>query len=162
MVKDKITIEELKMFVGTDLKIEYAGVDPKHEGDGCFLTNKATVKKIGGLKVVKFTKENIYLGIGKSIMNYKSFVGTSQIIPIVRPLFQLTEEITHNGEQFIPAQVLLSHIKDPSFRYSATESLIWDYKNGAVSMQFALELASWHFDLFDWIGRGLAKEKTND
>lgn len=78
--------------------------------------------------------------------------------PLLRPLSQLSEEITHNGESFIPMSE-----NDPSpLDYT---DLSFDSFNGRevvnwntpyITMQL---LFKWHFDVFGLIKLGIAIEK---
>ncbi|MDV3568146.1 hypothetical protein CMU71_14730 [Elizabethkingia anophelis] len=76
----------------------------------------------------------------------------------LRPISDLTKEITHNGETFIPLHRILESYcfnlseMDEEYILSFKESLIdVDISYNTVKM-----LCEWHFDFQDLIGRGLA------
>ncbi|NIV12884.1 MAG: hypothetical protein GWN62_16865 [Aliifodinibius sp.] len=72
--------------------------------------------------------------------------------PILRPLSDLTKEIEHNGERFIP----IKNIGKTSTFYGDTPicNIEKDYRLWAV-WEFE-KLLEWHFDIFGLIEKGLA------
>ena len=71
--------------------------------------------------------------------------------PILRPLSDLTKEITHNGESFVPAGKMITHGFHNSFWYETDK---FDYR---YLYSYDLDkLLEWHFDVFGLIGKGLA------
>ena len=69
--------------------------------------------------------------------------------PILRPLSDLTKEIEHNGEKFVPIERLAYWF---DFTYLDTLSLyIQEYPYNVVEKLF-----EWKFDYFDLIPNGLA------
>lgn len=70
----------------------------------------------------------------------------------LRPLSDLTKEITHNGETFVPIENIAI--------YSPTNQglpyLIEQIKTGFIEVIVFNKLISWHFDLFGLIDKGLA------
>lgn len=76
---------------------------------------------------------------------------TLDLKPILRPLSDLTNEIEHNGERFVPVIELgIITIDDiDHFNYKAFKHR---YENYWIS-EF---LFKWHFDCFDLIKKGLA------
>ena len=88
--------------------------------------------------------------------NYHGATGAWKIEDIVmylRPLSDLTKEIEHNGEKFIPNDILNLDIeggKGGDIRMiEEGEHLI--YYVGLIEYLF-----EWHFDVFGLIGKGLA------
>ena len=83
--------------------------------------------------------------------------------PIVRPLSQLTQEIEHNGEKVVPLDWIWNNCQ---FLYDNV-----DYKELLVDSINLESITEWlpikalnflcecHFDLFNWIEKGLAIEK---
>lgn len=87
--------------------------------------------------------------------------------PILRPLSDLTKEIEHNGEKFVPIEW---------FEIGDDENLCPDYGNGNIKlisllkdmskhnfidlnyMQYGVieKLLEWHFDIFGLLEQGLA------
>ena len=85
----------------------------------------------------------------------------------LRPMSDLTKEITHNGETFVPARVLWSvEIKEEeAFDVYGTIPEYWksncEIKLKHLSYGDVQKLISWHFDVFDLIPNDLAIAKTN-
>ena len=80
--------------------------------------------------------------------------------PILRPLSDLTNEIEHNGEKFIPMEYIMS-MNSKSFKESLikdrlTEALINDLKHNRLQYKYCEKLFEWHFDVFGLIPEGLA------
>lgn len=65
--------------------------------------------------------------------------------PILRSLSDLTKEINHNGETFVPIEKL--KWEDTKGKFNASEPL---------SYLDAQSLLSWHFDIYGLINAGLA------
>jgi len=88
--------------------------------------------------------------IGTTMMMVKN--GTNAR-PVLRPLSQITEEITHNGKTFVPIDFLDMYPED----------LRIIIKHGAIEANMnwhdAQKLFEWHFDAFGLIDSGLAIEK---
>lgn len=91
--------------------------------------------------------------------------------PIVRPLSNLTKEITHNGETFVPILNLCqypSNIELLSMGYEKKKYYAsFGYKDEIIRHEIPSDLGSmdyftvesltaWHFDIYDWIKDGLA------
>lgn len=76
--------------------------------------------------------------------------------PILRPISDLTNEITHNGETFVPNERMLSDLSVDR------ESILYLMKMFEVGIGYQVEwqiiqkLHSWHFDTFGLIEAGLA------
>lgn len=96
-----------------------------------------------------------------------SNIGISDVIdepqdfkPILRPLSDLTKEIEHNGERFVPVDVLCpkeSYLTE----YERKVDICRLEMQGAIRFSYSAfcivqQLYEWHFDLYDWIERGLA------
>lgn len=74
-----------------------------------------------------------------------------EITPILRPLSDLTKEIEHNGEKFVPYKRLLeAHIKDGK-HYRDIMYCIQPAKFYIIFMpyQSMQKLFEWHFNVFD-------------
>lgn len=72
--------------------------------------------------------------------------------PILRPLSDLTREITHNGETFVPIEVLRSEHPHAFEFYSKLDS---GDPNDLPYSQMK-RMLEWHFDLFSLCEDGLA------
>lgn len=76
--------------------------------------------------------------------------------PILRPLSDLTKEIEHNGEKFVP----LNEIKNLElYSHYELEDFVrnnFSYGNiDSLSYQLLNQLLEWHFDVFDLHSKGL-------
>lgn len=90
--------------------------------------------------------------------------GFADIKPILRPLSNLTKEIEHNGEKFVPIEILSKwttcEYEDDVLKYATYNS------NGEIDMEEInvldleyhqiVKLFEWHFDCFGLIENGLA------
>lgn len=89
----------------------------------------------------------------------KEMIHIDNTLPIIRPLSDLTKEIEHNGEKFIPVLKLL---EANSFDINEnTLELIEKYKGiyfdiDLLSLSDALLLIEWHFDICGLIEKGEA------
>jgi len=93
-------------------------------------------------------KLETYRVSGRTVYGNKVPIGDriSYFKPILRPLSDLTKEIEHNGERFIPNdRVCYWENKE----LAKTNILDMPYK-------WILRLFEWHFDIFDLIGHNLA------
>lgn len=83
-----------------------------------------------------------------------------KFIPILRPLSDLTKEIEHNGERFIPIDILGKNHKE--FYFDFNGSLLIKRKNTNMyipiidTYAFIEKLFEWHFDVFGLIDAGIA------
>ena len=72
--------------------------------------------------------------------------------PILRPLSDLTKEIEHNGEKFVPMEYILSmtskSFKDSPRQERLTEAVVNDLKFGNLQYKYVQKLFEWHFDVF--------------
>lgn len=135
-----------------------------------------------------FLAEFSGLSIFKDGTERAEFIGFAYTIPfedfkpIVHPLSDLTKEITHNGETFVPALELVK-LKEKYGKWKdIAHSIPYEYKIikkpfGNIlkvtkldswvimislseierSEYFIVEkLKEWHFDIYDWIKDGLA------
>ena len=85
----------------------------------------------------------------------------SEIKPILRPLSDLTKEIEHNGEKFVPNEYLNSDCK----KYCTPEDwdaiLFIEVENiNSVPYVIVNQLIEWNFDIFNLIQDGLAVDKN--
>lgn len=74
--------------------------------------------------------------------------GKLQYRPILRPLSDLTKEIDHNGERFVP-QSKMSHLDLEWLITSKNLIMKTNYED-------VLKLLEWNFDVFGLIDQGLA------
>lgn len=84
----------------------------------------------------------------------------SEIKPILRPLSDLTKEIKHNGEKFVPLERLRKEYS--GFYFESNPELLIKSKNTSMYIslnwinEFHKLLFEWHFDVFGLIEKGLA------
>lgn len=83
------------------------------------------------------------------------FIDTDDVKPILRPLSQLTEEIEHNGERFIPINKL-KHLYGWDYLWYEVLGEITNLNVNKLKYACLKLLLEWHFDVFGLIDRGLA------
>ena len=91
--------------------------------------------------------------------NYDNNVKTDKLKPILHPLSDLTKEIEHNGEKFVPLYRLLENNYFDLTKMSEQDVLAFE---GAFTIPELITLydlllyLKWHFDLFNGIDKGEA------
>jgi len=101
--------------------------------------------------------DDTYLLEPKNIHRCLTFASENEK-PILRPLSDLTKEIEHNGEKFVPIRKLL---EANSFNLEKMETeYINSFAKSMVEIQMAYDdaqlLLRWHFDIFGLIEKDLA------
>lgn len=86
-----------------------------------------------------------------------------EIKPLLRPLSQLTEEIEHNGERFVPMDIFSlmyfgGQANKEALKKDFYENIIYTRYN-SLSYETVQKLIEWHFDVFGLIPAGLAVPK---
>jgi len=99
------------------------------------------------LTLVGLTTLDVFHNSGSSPIRYMT--------PHLRPLSQLTEDITHNGAKFVPIDFLDMYPED--LRIIINHGVI----EANMNWHDAQKLFEWHFDVFDLLESGLAIEKPN-
>lgn len=127
---EKITLEELKMYLDTDLQI--ANVSLKGE-----ILNTYTIE----------INNNNDRGIENVLFGVNQF-------PLLRPLSDLTKEIEVDGEKFVPSEILeiLEYGQITNF-YKAN---IGGLTPRGFTYYIVEKLFKWHFDVFSLIEKGKA------
>lgn len=104
----------------------------------------------------------------QAISHIALYVRWNELQPILRPLSDLTKEIEHNGEKFVPIEELKEiFIKDPKkgcdhyrevMLLMDNEWTIQEVEDNIQKLPFewVSNLFEWHFDVFDLIEKGLA------
>lgn len=82
-------------------------------------------------------------------LNDDGTLGDSLYKPLLHPLSSLTKPITHNGETFVPIDVL---------GWNSYEHIIKSGDCTSVSYLYVKKLLEWHFDIFGLIKSGHAIE----
>lgn len=124
---ERLTIKELAPYLPYKLQWVFEGSDDVHEVVGLDITDF-------GVHII-----SPYGDSGRcSVKDGK---------PILRPLSYLTEEIEHNGERFVPVDVL---------GWNSYENIIKKGICDSVGYQYMIKLLEWHFDVFGLTHRGLA------
>lgn len=127
---ETITIQELGAYLGSGLKFISFDDDRK--------------PVIQTIKRLSFYKDQLVI---ESSEGWD--LGLREIKPIVRPLSDLTKEIEHNGERFVPVERL-------SFSYLDFTIMQFKIDKTRVSYSDIQKLIEWHFDINNWIERDLA------
>jgi hypothetical protein len=133
---NKLTIKELAPYLPYGLKVQHT-----------------TFLEFGKNRVVIDTLDSLCADCAtfESSMDYYLIDpedNECEIKPILRPLSDLTKSIEHNGEKFVP-QDILNHL-----------DLEWVITSDNLVMKMnyedVLKLLEWHFDIFGLIEKGLA------
>ena len=134
----KLELKHLSPYLPYDLALIFEKSGRIIQMQSCF--NNAS------LQITDQNEGNTY---DLSIWNFK---------PMLRPLSQLTEEIEHNGEKFVPYTRLQEYLLNRNFdgvrlyqNRINTNTLFW------TDAQLLFE---WHFDVFGLIEQNLAIPKT--
>ena len=135
-MKDCIKTEEIKMFLGTDLKVNVN--EPYASPKIKWFIHSVDIK--GNCAMFDNSRR-------------VDCVPLEDITPLVKPLSSLTDEILKEMYPRIDMKYVDSlSCKDTG---DVTED---SYNRILSSMIICNILASKHYDIFNWIGRGLAKE----
>jgi hypothetical protein len=86
-------------------------------------------------------------------VGFNYYVQISDCKPILRPLSQLIKEIEHNGEKFVPMDVLCDDFRETDLLHFNPNDIF------NQSYNLIQKLLEWHFDVFGLINDGLAIEK---
>jgi len=86
--------------------------------------------------------------------------------PLLRPLSDLTKEITHNGETFVPIEWLKENknVELLNGVYPDGTKRVWNDRTMTTNIRFfeyciVEKLIEWHFDIFGLIPKNLALPK---
>jgi hypothetical protein len=117
-----------------------------------------------GLKVrfdvekYKDNHQHDLVGLELDLVKVKTHIGIvldfpeiERIKPILRPLSDLTKEITHNGQTFVPKFII--DMAFPAERMGLNPAT-WSHR-------VITKLIEWHFDVFGLIDNGLAIDINN-
>lgn len=171
-MNDKLTLQELSAYLPWGLKVQYQGItnlkelsehnkkEPKGwnvlDDDYISWVNSKPREIIGTrvsvIKKIEFYKGHVRLYVGKR-HGYLKLVWFDEIKPLLRPLSDLTKEIEHNGERFVPIERI-------SEMYGI--DIMTDERNNLIApitlepYNAIRQLCEWHFDLFNLVSRNLA------
>lgn len=127
-MENKLTLEHLSAYLPYGLKMIF-------EGKGGREITLSSITSQGRYGIV------ISGGTGPMWLNSCGFK------PILRPLSDLTKEIEHNGERFVPIDIL---------GWNSYENIIKKGICDSVGYQYMIKLFEWHFDVFGLIDKGSA------
>lgn len=135
--QEKLTLKELVGYLPWDLKV-LSGFGEYSEIDSLYFSKDEHKRPSLNLMVSRFPK-----GFrGENFIDIK---------PILRPLSDLTKEITHNGETFVPVEKLGINLFDKETKY-----FILDGYFNAIPYWVIQKLYEWHFDIHGLIEKGKA------
>ncbi len=123
-----------------------------------------------GLKlIVGGNKANVaYMSTKRIAFIYTSGIGevnklawghaSGKVKPILRPLSDLTKEIEHNGEKFVPEEWFIKEIQRHSVKALFDIMHSSGLEAAILSADYFViqKLFEWHFDVFGLIPEGLA------
>lgn len=146
MSQEKLTLEHLSAYLPYELKIML--------GDGRKMEVIGIRNWIGWCVTYKADYGEVNIGIKAAK-------------PILRPIFDLTKEIEHNGDKFVPMEKITEKfggrpIKyDGNCFYTPIQKSMVRVKEDVVPLHFSQYdafqcLFEWHFDVFGLIDKGLA------
>lgn len=141
--RELINIEDLKLNRSTNYKYSY---------------------KIGLLKQVHVFKKYWIARCGIKHKGLKVFYNGKGLYPVLRPLSDLTKEIEHKGEKFVPIEKLREIIGGGWCEvYERAVELMQEWYIGTLKdkikylpFEFIQLFISWHFDIADLISTGEA------
>lgn len=124
MMTDQITIDELKVFLGTGLKVNLDGI----------------IFELEGIHMAS-DQQKPYAIVGNESVLF------SRYKPIVKPLHKIT--LSHLKESDLDRydKTTTGNLK------SAINSLKYNARNGYLELIESLYLASKHYDIFGWLDR---------
>ena len=88
--------------------------------------------------------------------NYDNNVKTDKLKPILHPLSDLTKEIEHNGEKFVPMtrlKLLYEFESDNVCEIRMHIDYVWTTSIIQLPFDLVMQLISWHFDICGLIGK---------
>ena len=88
--------------------------------------------------------------------NGETNIGIKAVKPILRPLSDITKEIEHKGERFIPVRKLITEPDDNLY----PENIDYRVVTNIMGYEKTQKLLEWHFDVFGLIPAGLATERS--
>lgn len=98
--------------------------------------------------------------IGRTVTEQYPF---EDVKPILRPLSDLTKEIEHNGEDFVPYEhhVFIEAMAANEYLEYLCEARADLSEDRLLPYSIVQLLLEWHFDVFGLIEKGLAIDKTS-
>ena len=157
-MENKLTLEHLAPYLPYGVKfinierVYFGGInkDSYSEKRGELAYTNKRVGKIKGYKDGKILTTIGYFKIEEPTF---TFIGAhvthnNERKLILRPLSDLTKEIEHNGDKFVPCE---------QFKYDM-ECMLKEYDVDLDCMPYNVinSLIEWHFDIFSLIDKGLA------
>lgn len=139
---DKLTLEHLAPYFPYGLKCHNMG-NTDEEGH-------AFVSEIVGLD-----QDTVWVSHEHEDDDY----AYSDTFPLLRPLSDLTKEIEHNCERFVPKEVLIDRY---DLKFDENDDFFLDYycigetDSPWTGYHIIQLLIQWHFDVFGLIDKGLA------
>ncbi len=128
---DKLTLEHLAIYLPYGVKMQVM----REDGNNDIITLNAS-------KVILVLDEY--------------YCSTEKLI--LRPLSDLTKEIEHNGERFVPKNQIdqYTQVGGDGKLYLLVDGAHWSCNPLSWDYSTVLKLVSWHFDVLGLIDKGLA------
>lgn len=152
----------LSLLIETDTIFNSNGFDLEFDEDPIIISG---VREMTGINYKNsFLNDCVmFKEVPKTNKTRDGYIELKDIKPILRPLSDLTKEIEHNGEKFIPIERLQNGetychmVYDENVLMGAEEII-----SVPLSMPLAVyqKLIEWHFDIFNLIENGLAIDKN--
>lgn len=125
---EKLELKHLAPYLPYGLKLYHSGYKAKHILEAS-IKEGVYDREMSAVTLTAMVNDNEYLK------------------PILRPLSDLTKEIEHNGEKFVPVDRL---------EWNSYDHIIKKGMCDNVGYQYMIKLFEWHFDVFGLIEKGLA------
>ena len=109
-----------------------------------------------GLKYLDDNKKMVDLhcidnGIGLVNFGWGDAKNIDEVFPILHPLSDLTKEIEHKGEKFVPLEEFGLVANEQNLKH-----IISMIRNEFITIKESVMLIKWHFDFADLISKGEA------
>lgn len=160
---EKLELKHLAPYLPYGLKVIYTGEldDNGNRLDGDYI-QIGEIAKIGSVEF-RYINPIYWLDFKRGYFG----INSHNFKTILRPLSDLTKEIEHDGEKFVPKEKLrvLSGAFNPdedfknTFTIHISDNIVIGFKATCMYVdQFKLfqKLLEWHFDIFGLIEKGLA------
>lgn len=151
---DKLELKYLSCYLPYGLKVQYTnkeGESSVHEIIG--FKDDGIVTFQDGSKV-----RHLHLALKSGSRMCKYFYTHTSFKPILRPLSDLTMQITHDGETLVPSESLGREFQMNVIEFNLLVQNLENTEFILRTTSFAViqRLIEWHFDVFDLIPAGLA------
>jgi len=155
----RITINDLSPYLPYNIMVNYLDCLEDNEYLTAYLTG---LQKHDGVETTYKRKIN---GVNGDLIPWRGHnsVKKLEVKPILRPLSDIDNIITHNGESFRPLEVL-NNVTSKEYLFGTYLTLDISFNGYSLfsSYQHVQKLLEWHFDIWDLCKRGLAIKRDRN